>query len=178
MLFTRKGDDGTSGLFGTPERLPKDSDLFEALGTVDELNSLLGICFAKTEKEDTGKVSIAPIVRQIQEHLFVVQAELAGADKALSKGSVAWLESVSGEIEALIGKPTTFLIAGGTELSSLFDFARTVARRAERRVISAHHQKAVSSETSTYLNRLSSVLYALARYAAWNAGTQEKAPSY
>ncbi|MCR4274923.1 MAG: cob(I)yrinic acid a,c-diamide adenosyltransferase [Candidatus Campbellbacteria bacterium] len=178
MLFTRKGDDGTSGLFGTKDRLSKDSPLFEALGTVDELNSLLGVCFAIAHTQDTGTISLASILHQIQEHLFIVQAELAGADKTISHEHVVWLEGVSGDIEALIGSPKTFLIAGGTELSGLLDFTRAVSRRAERRVISAHHQKLISSETSIYLNRLSSVLYALARYAAWRAGAHEQAPSY
>ncbi|QQR82841.1 cob(I)yrinic acid a,c-diamide adenosyltransferase [Candidatus Campbellbacteria bacterium] len=178
MLFTRKGDDGTSGLFGTRDRLAKDSPLFEALGTVDELNSLLGLCFATSHHAKTGTIQIAAIVRTIQEHLFIVQAELAGVDKTITPEHVMWLEQVSNDIEAIIGSPTTFLIAGGTELSGLLDVARAVSRRAERRVISARDIQAVSNTTSAYLNRLSSVLYALARYASWNEDVHEKAPSY
>jgi cob(I)alamin adenosyltransferase len=178
MLFTRKGDDGTSGLFGTNNRLSKDSPLFEALGTVDELNSLLGVCFAVAQKQETGKISVASVVRRIQEHLFIVQAELAGVDKTIMSEHVIWLEQVSNDIEAIIGSPTTFLIAGGTELSGFLDVARAVSRRAERCVISAHDIQAVADTTSAYLNRLSSALYALARYASWNEHVHEKAPSY
>lgn len=178
MLFTRKGDDGTSGLFGTKDRLPKDSPLFEALGTVDELNSLLGVCFASAQKADEGNVSITATLRRMQEHLFIVQAELAGADKTLTTEHTAWLEEISNTIEGIVGSPKTFLIAGETELSGLLDFARAVSRRAERRVVSVRSLKALSEDTYTYLNRLSSVLYALARYAAWKADVKEQPPSY
>jgi len=178
MLYTRKGDDGTTGTFGSKTRLPKDSMLFEALGTVDELNSLLGVCFAKAASLPEEYEFVQKLVRRAQEDLFIVQAELAGADKKIAPERVEWLEAAVGEIETKIEPPSSFLIAGASELSSFFDFARTIARRAERAVIRAGGERAVSEDTRRYLNRLSSLLYALARFEAGRSGQKEKAPSY
>ncbi len=179
MLFTRKGDDGTSGLFGTPERFPKDAMIFEALGAVDELNSLLGVCFSRAKIiRNKNSLMLGGIVRRAQENLFIVQAELAGAQKTLSKSHVDRLERDIAEIEGHIENPHSFIIPGATELSALFDYARAVSRRAERHVVAARGVRPVSAHTYQYLNRLSSLLYVLARYAALKKGTKEDAPSY
>jgi len=177
MLFTRKGDDGMSGLFGTPERLPKDSPLFEALGTLDELNSLLGICFAQAD-EMRGEPPFKPALRSAQENLFIIQAELAGADKTLTQANVDVLEQTIAEFERHIENPHSFVIAGVSEISAFLDYARTVSRRAERRVLSARGIRETSPATRKYLNRLSSLLYALARAAAACTNATEQKPSY
>lgn len=177
MLYTRKGDDGTSGLFGTKERLPKDHALYEALGTVDELNSLLGLCRAKSsETDEVGNVPA--IITQVQERLFIVQAELAGANICLTKRHVTELESVITDIETYITNPHAFIIPGANEQSALFDYARAVARRAERSVIRTTQHCNVAAQSKVYMNRLSSLLYALARYTAQKDMTQESSPSY
>ncbi len=177
MLFTRKGDDGTSGLFGTPERLPKDSPLYEALGTLDELNSLLGICFAQADGMH-GEPPFKPVLRSAQESLFIVQAELAGADKTLTQTNVDALEETIAEFEQRIENPHSFVIAGVSEISAFLDYARTVSRRAERRVLSARTIRETSPATRKYLNRLSSLLYVLARAAGSRTGKKEQKPSY
>ncbi|HEX8994139.1 MAG TPA: cob(I)yrinic acid a,c-diamide adenosyltransferase, partial [Candidatus Paceibacterota bacterium] len=155
MLYTGKGDNGTSGLFGACERFSKDDPVFEALGMIDELNSLLGVCFAKAGGD------VADALRRVQEDLFVVQAQLAGADKKIEIVRVERLEKEIAEIETALTPPTSFVIAGATELSALLDYARAVARRAERSVVRAH-SSAATPELLKYLNRLSSLLYALA----------------
>jgi cob(I)alamin adenosyltransferase len=83
MLYTRKGDNGTSELLGTKERFPKNSPIFEALGTLDELNSLLGICRAQSYSSGI-ELDVALEIKNVQESLFIIQAELANADKSLS----------------------------------------------------------------------------------------------
>ncbi len=176
MLFTRKGDGGTSGLYGTGERLPKDSSVFEALGTLDELNSLLGVCYAAARKSEEEGAAV--LVRAVQETLFIIQAELAGARKAVEERAVDALEGAIGGLEKKIENPHSFVIAGETELAALFDYARAVSRRAERRVIAADPFRPVSPATRKYLNRLSSLLYALARSAAASKKAAEKEPSY
>ncbi len=176
MLYTRRGDDGTSGLFGGKGRLPKDCPLFEALGTVDELNSLLGVCFAKAESNKNEE--IVKLLRASQEDLFIVQAELAGADKKLEQSHVDRLEGEIAKLEARFENPNSFIIAGGSELSALLDYARSVSRRAERQVLAVQSDHPTSSETHKYLNRLSSFLYAAARFAAASAGVEEQKPSY
>ncbi len=177
MLYTRKGDNGTSGLFGTKERFPKNSPIYEALGAVDELNSLLGVCRARSNKIKSESV-VGREILNVQECLFIVQAELAGAPKSISRRYVDELERTIEKIENMIKTPHSFLIPGSTEISALLDYARSVSRRTERRVLDARLAQKVSSATRIYLNRLSSLLYALARYAAAKKNTKELSPSY
>lgn len=179
MLYTRQGDSGTSGLFGTKERFPKDSPIYEALGTLDELNSLLGVCFAMARREGLEiPFSIPPLIRAVQQHLFVIQAELAGTEKHIMQNQIDELEDMINRLEEKAGNPHSFVIPGATELAGFLDYARAVSRRAERAVIAARETRSLSDTTYAYLNRLSSLLYALARYAATSAGEKEKAPAY
>jgi cob(I)alamin adenosyltransferase len=153
-LFTGKGDDGTTYFFGSKERFGKDTPLVEALGTCDELNSLLGLLRAKIPVE-------AEIIEKVQQNLFIIQAELAGADKQIVEEKVKKLEEIINTIEGELPPIKTFFVPGANETSALFDYTRTVARRAERRVIAL--EKKPSKWTLAYLNRLSSLLYAKAR---------------
>ena len=184
MLYTRKGDRGTSGLFGTPDRLPKNSPVFEALGALDECNSLLGVCRAyASQHKNNGPttdhtIDIAREVVAAQECLFIIQAELAGAHEHLTQLHIDALERCISNIEKVVLVPHSFVIPGTNELSALFDYARAVSRRAERAVIGASGEHRVRPETLAYLNRLSSLLYALARYTASGAGSKERSPTY
>lgn len=179
MLYTRKGDGGTSGLFGTKERYSKDSPVYEALGGLDELNSLLGMCRAQAiGMKNEGELDISKEIVRVQENLFIAQAELAGAPKNITQTHVDELETVIGVFEGLIENPHSFVIPGGSEQSALFDYARAVSRRAERAVVVARAQRPISPTTGAYLNRLSSLLYALARYTAKREGAGELSPTY
>lgn len=176
-LFTGKGDGGTTKTFGcNQQRISKASALPEALGSLDELNAFVG--FAKMRAADSPRIRASLLATQ--ETLFIVQAHIAGSDKKLPEGAVAALEAVVNQIESEIPPITAFSIAGGTELSALLDVARTLARRAERRVIAVSDEglHAVSPETKAYLNRLSSLLFALARLANHLAGVAEENPKY
>lgn len=183
MLYTGKGDKGTSKLFNTPsgERLSKGSDVFEALGTLDELNSFLGLCRAGSGKTtySLGDQLFFNIVFRFQQDLFIAQAELAGADMTMPKEKVEYLEWVSNEAEKLLPPITTFFIPGAGELGALFDTARAVSRRTERAVVRVRESGAkISDETCAYLNRLSSALYALARLSNHFSGITETPPTY
>lgn len=164
-----------SGLFGVCERFSKDSSVFEALGSVDELVSLLGVCFAKAVNDQNP---ISSVVRAIQEDLFVIQAQLAGADKKIGAGHVLRLEREIAEIEKRLAPIVSFVIPGATELSALLDYARAVARRTERVVVRANSEHPVAPDALRYLNRLSSLLYALARLVAQESGEGERVPAY
>lgn len=178
MLYTRKGDGGTSGLFGSKERLPKNSPVFHALGTLDELNSFLGLCRAQTANF-TSPVDLPEDIKQVQEHLFIIQAELAGAEKEISQKHVDILEKIIERVEAHIENPHAFVIPGANEISALFDITRAVSRRAERTVIEAADKDSdFPAETKAYLNRISSLLYACARYTASFPGSHESSPTY
>lgn len=176
MLYTGKGDGGTTKVFGCDQqRISKSSELPEALGSLDELNVFLG--YAKVR---AGSPHIAAHLRDVQEALFIIQAQTAGADKKLTDGEVAKIEAVIAEIEKIIGPVTAFSIAGGTELSALLDVCRTAARRAERRLTAVAEAglREFSPETKAYMNRLSSLLFALARLANHEAGVPEEHPRY
>jgi cob(I)alamin adenosyltransferase len=167
--------------------MSKSSPLPEALGTLDELNSYLGLCRADMRGRSTYTVPVRgknrnmeSIVHDVQQTLFIIQAEVAGAKKKVRKAKVTALEAVTDSIEKTIPPITSFSVAGGTYLSALFDVARTISRRAERRVVLVHEEgvQTISTHTLAYLNRLSSLLFALARYANHVDGVKEEAPTY
>jgi cob(I)alamin adenosyltransferase len=181
-LYTGKGDDGTTQTFDANKgRISKSSPLPEALGSCDEVNSFLG--FAKVRCSDLGEVAgkdTATVIHWLQEGLFIVQAELAGAEKSVQQTRVEELERIIAEIDNELPPINSFFISGGTELAATFDVARTLARRAERRVVAVDEDgiRNVSETTKAYLNRLSSVLYAMARLANHRADVDERPPTY
>ena len=177
MLYTGRGDGGTTTAFDcNQQRISKSSELPEALGALDELNAFLG--FVKMRAAAEPRIAVA--LREAQETLFIIQAEVAGADKKVGEGRVKNIEDVVNSIEKEISPLKGFSIAGGTELSALLDVARTLARRAERRVIAVQdmHLRELGNETLAYMNRLSSLLFALARLANHLAGAAEENPRY
>jgi cob(I)alamin adenosyltransferase len=177
MLYSGKGDDGTTQAFGCDQkRISKSSELPEALGALDELNAFLGF----VKMRSTGEPRIADALRDAQETLFIIQAEVAGADKRVGKGAVQHIEKIVNDIEKEIPPLKGFSIAGGTELSALLDVARTLARRAERQLIAVEEAgiRGLLPETKAYMNRLSSLLFALARLANHLAGVAEENPRY
>lgn len=184
MLYTRKGDAGTTKDFksGPGERKSKASCQTEALGALDEVNSFLGLVKVKSADFSfkVGEQNIQELVNWLQHCLFTVQAEVAGADKAVGGGAVAEVERAIDLIEKELPPIKTFFVSGGTELAATFDVARTLARKAERRVVAAVDAGdiAVKPETLSFLNRLSSILYALARLINQKSGINEEPPRY
>ena len=187
MLYTRKGDNGTTQFFGNKERFSKASALPEALGTLDELNAYIGYCKAKVSKSELmlliGKRNrrLSEIFHEVQECLFIIQAEIAGANKSIKKSKVTGLEKITDSIERVVPPIHAFSIPGGTILSAEFDIARTLVRRVERRIVAVHEmssRKAVGVHTLAYCNRLSSLLFALVRYIHHIEHVKEKSPTY
>ncbi|MBP6925698.1 MAG: cob(I)yrinic acid a,c-diamide adenosyltransferase [Candidatus Pacebacteria bacterium] len=192
MLYTRKGDTGTTKTFGCDQRISKSSPIAEALGSLDEINSFLGL--VKVTSHDVTfvlsgkKISVSEMIGRIQQDLFIIQAELAGAEKTIAAEKVLWLESIVDSIEKALPPITAFFVSGGTELTVRFDIARTIVRRAERRVIgvvdaSGNKPKedggiVIGVHTLAYLNRLSSVFYACARMINLLHGVVEESPTY
>jgi cob(I)alamin adenosyltransferase len=170
-IYTRKGDDGTTGLW-YGGRVPKHGGRPEAYGSVDEAASALGLARAAAEK---GGELYADILR-VQNELFVLGAELATAPEAagrleegVSKVTPAMVERLESDIDRYMDRvdlPPKFTIPGGTELSARLDVARTAVRRAERRVSALKDSgDAVDDTVVTYLNRLSDAVFAMARFA-------------
>ncbi len=182
-LFTGKGDGGTTKLFDTPSgvRVSKSSPIFECLGQLDELNTLVGWCKAGCPDDFfADSVSVKEILHDIQNHLFTIQAEAAGAQKTVPQESTEKVSARINTIEKELPEINTFLVPGGCELSARLDVARAVSRRAERRLITLNEsgERAISDGSRAYMNRLSSLLYALARMANKHAGISEAPPSY
>ncbi len=192
MLYTRKGDRGTTKLFNSREghRVSKSDFVFEALGTLDELNSTLGYARALCQKyklslgTKNGRTSYCDILEIFQQNLFFLQAELAGSHVRVTKEHVLFLEGIIYEVETLLPPIKSFIIPGGGEAGAYLDIARTIARRAEREFVSFQIKKVEKAEkvmcdqSAIYLNRLSSALYALARLANYQTGYLEKKPEY
>jgi cob(I)alamin adenosyltransferase len=170
-IYTRKGDDGTTGLW-YGGRVPKFSGRPEAYGSVDEAAAALGLCRAAAEP---GGELYGDILR-VQNELFVAGAELATAPEAAGRlepevskvtpGMVERLESDVDRYMERVDLPPKFVIPGGTELSARLDVARAAVRRAERRVSALRDRGDLADETVLiYLNRLSDALFAMARFA-------------
>jgi ATP:cob(I)alamin adenosyltransferase len=192
MLYTRKGDNGTTKTFGCSGRVSKASLVAEALGASDEVNSFLGLLKVKaaeiknnSSEKNASTFSIldthfADITHWIQEGLFIVQAELAGAQQSVTEERVKKVEEYTDAVENILPLITTFFISGGTELAALCDISRTMIRNCERRVIAVCDagEATVSDHTKAFLNRLSSLLYAMARLSNHLSGINEQPPSY
>lgn len=188
MLYTGKGDDGTTKTFGCcDQRISKSSAVAEALGALDEVNSFLGVVKVNTRSAEVAVprghdavFSLARVIDEVQQNLFIVQAEVAGADKHIEDTKVKGMEAMINAIETELPPITSFFVSGGTELAAILDFSRTLARRAERRVVGVADEGtvAIGKDTLAYLNRLSSLLYALARQVNHKSGITEEPPTY
>ncbi len=165
-IYTRKGDDGTTGLlYGG--RVPKDSTGPEAYGTVDEAVSALGVARALADGD------VADAILRVQRHLFVVGAELATQTKnrskledGVSRVTPEMVEQLEAAIDALtdtVGAPKEFIVPGGSSLAAAIDQARSVVRRAERRAVTHEATGVEDGSVVPYLNRLNDYLYMLAR---------------
>ncbi|MDO8469681.1 MAG: cob(I)yrinic acid a,c-diamide adenosyltransferase [bacterium] len=186
-FYTGNGDDGQTRVGA--KAIPKSSPLLSLLGSLDELNSWLGLCRVEAdrmaERLQGGAVNIAGACRAIQEALFRAQAQIGSLafdverPKTVVHGKhTRVLEKLIADIDGVVPKLTTFVVPGGSELSARLDVARTLARRLERTAVAVHRSKPLPDELLEFLNRLSSALFALARYANVVQGVPEEPPAY
>lgn len=167
-IYTRTGDDGTTGL-GDGSRVSKDSLRVEAYGTVDELNSTLGVVLAADLPADVREV-----LTPIQHTLFDLGGELCiPARHVIREEHVAQLEHVLDSLNATLQPLKEFVLPGGSPAGALLHLARTICRRAERRTVSLACAEAVNPLATKYLNRLSDLLFVAARYVNAVQGTAE-----
>lgn len=180
-IYTRTGDKGETGLAGGV-RVSKDSDRIEAYGTVDELNSIIGIVRAFFKEISNRELfqKIDPRLYKIQNILFVVGADLATAPGKTYPHRVVVQEKQVTELEGWIDewqddlKPLPeFILPGGGKIASFLHQARTVSRRAERITIRLSRKEEVRPEVICYLNRLSDTLFVLSRWLAQKLSEEE-----
>jgi cob(I)alamin adenosyltransferase len=177
-VYTKTGDDGTTGLVGG-ERAPKDSARIEAYGTVDELNATIGVVQAALAASPAGP-TLGPMLTRVQNELFNLGAELATPDEvrrarspAVSEKHVARLEAEMDQLNDELPELRSFVLPGGGEVSARLHVARTVCRRAERRTLSLGRSEGISELALVYLNRLSDALFVWGRWAAKAEGQPE-----
>ena len=165
-IYTRKGDDGRTHLFAGP-RVTKDDPHIEACGGVDELNALLGLARAESLCSDIDQV-----LHRVQHELFAVGADLAtphtkvGRTAMIGDGHVRQLEQDIDTFDAQLPPLTEFILPGGSRGAALLHVARTICRRAERRVVTLEAMRCGEGESTPlvrYLNRLSDLLFVLPR---------------
>ena len=179
-LYTRHGDGGETGLFGARGRVRKDHVRVEAYGQVDELNAVLGLALALEPHTFARE-----LLEGVQRDLFTIGAELATPDRAkLAKAlggppigppQVAGLERAIDRYDAQLPPLKQFILPGGVPKAAALQLARAVCRRAERAVVRFHRAQKTGRPSSVvpYLNRLSDLLFVLARVANHAAGSAE-----
>jgi cob(I)alamin adenosyltransferase len=174
-LYTRKGDDGTTAL-GSKTRVSKDSLRVEAYGTVDELNSVIGVALAQGLSARSAE--ILPVIQNELFHLgsdlcFTEEDKHTHAIPQVEERHVKRLEALTDEMMSAVGPLENFILPGGSVGSAQLHVARTVCRRAERRVVTLQREEAVGPYVLGYLNRLSDLLFAMARYENKQSGYNE-----
>jgi len=177
-IYTRNGDDGTTGLFGGP-RVRKDDLRVAAYGEIDELNSALGV--ARNALGDSRLADLESFLGGLQSALFDLGAELATPDPASAPKGVPRVQpehvaQLEREIDRLTGElppMKTFILPAGTPGAAQLHLCRTICRRAERALVTLAVHGPVSAEALAYLNRLSDLLFTMARAANLRLGVSE-----
>lgn len=173
-IYTKTGDGGDTGLFGGG-RVGKDDARVEAYGQVDELNSVLGLARA----EGLGKLD--SLAQSLQDQLFTVGSILATPKESKAAAHIpqvqdSWITAMEQAIDSYdleLAPLTAFILPGGSKAASALHLARTVCRRAERHVVPLFRQGLVDAQVVVFLNRLSDLLFAMARYANHLAGVKD-----
>ncbi len=171
-FFTRAGDDGTTGLLGEG-RARKDDPRLEAVGALDEANSVLGLSRSVCQAPQSADILLAA-----QRDLYGLMAEVAatpehaGKFRSIDSSRVNWLEAQIATLERMLPPTNAFIVPGDTHSGAVLDLARTVVRRAERRLTSLHLAGELENpELLRYLNRLSSLCFVLELLENQQAGT-------
>lgn len=175
-IYTRTGDDGDTGLF-SGARVSKDAARVEAYGCVDETNGFIGLLRAEPLDDD-----IDAVLKQVQEDLFALGADLATPPEGrradtvprIEARHVTALEEAIDKFDGELPRLRSFILPAGPRAVALAHVARGVARRAERRTVTLAREESISPETIRYLNRLSDLLFVVARLIAHRAGVADE----
>jgi len=180
-VYTRTGDSGQTGLVGG-KRLPKDHPRIEAYGTVDELNSVIGLALSFLSQKEASKrrEKLELILEAIQQKLFDTGSELATLPGDEYEGQITlqaedaeWLEEIIDAMNEELQPLKSFILPGGTSLNAFLHQARTVCRRAERDILKLNQIDLVNQEIIKYINRLSDFLFVAGRWVTETLGETE-----
>ena len=175
-IYTKGGDKGETGLFGG-ERVSKDSPRIEAYGTVDELNSFIGLALIETKDSEVKK-----LLEKIQNTLFVLGSDLSSPDNEknknhnifrISKNHYEEMEKEIDKFDARLDELRNFILPGGCKSAALLHICRTICRRAERKVVALNNIVNLNSDIVILLNRLSDLFFVLARYENKISGIED-----
>lgn len=172
-IYTKKGDAGETSLYGG-QTVSKTSSRIAAYGTVDELNSVIGVVLSHNPSDKTTEY-----LNEIQEQLFVLGADLATPVSKevrinrISENEIYFLERCIDQMEEQLPPLKNFILPGGTPAGAGLHFARTVCRRAERKTVECSTKEELSPQSITYLNRLSDFLFVLGRFENHLSRTEE-----
>lgn len=174
-IYTRKGDDGTTAL-GGGQRVPKDALRVAVYGTVDELNSQLGVALATglSERLDEAVLRIQNLLFDLGSDLCFLEEDKANLPlPQIEERHVKALEELIDELNEVVGPLENFILPGGSLGAAHLHVARTICRRAEREAASLAQEEAVGPQVLAYLNRLSDALFVMARYENRARGVDE-----
>lgn len=162
--YTRSGDVGKSCLCGLSKKISKSTLRFDALGDIDELNSAIGVCRAFNQDKE-----IDLILKKLQENIFRIGTSIATAKGAVKneicEHDLYDLERVIDRFHIKLPELKKFILPGGCPLATYLQFARAICRRAERKIVALNEKKKLKPVILSYINRMSSLLFVLARWA-------------
>lgn len=168
-IYTKKGDKGNTNFIDKSKRVDKDSIKVEALGSLDELNSFLGVCRSFCDNPERNL-----FLKDIQDNLFRICSITAGSDLKFNKSKTTRLEKEIDKIEAKVGPIESFRFSQGSRFATHLMYARALARKAERRVVALSKVESVKPQILQYVNRLSDMIFMLFREANFDNNVPEE----
>lgn len=170
-IYTKKGDKGTTGLFASTKKtwtIPKDSTRIQVLGSIDEINSFLGLAAAFSPSP-----TLKELLSDVQKELFKIGSVLAGAPLRITIKSTTKLEKIIDMLEKDLPPLKNFILPGGNQVGAILHATRATTRRAERHLTTLAREEYVPGSVQKYINRLSDFLFVLARKVNIDTGTPE-----
>jgi len=179
-----QGDSGKTSLLGGGDKVPKDSPQVEAYGSLDELVSFIGYiraCLTAGDMRDNKQKQLGELLEKIQDHLFRIESHVSASPEwennptlpHIGEEHIKFLEEEIETYEKSVPELKNFILPGRTQVAALLHMARTQSRLVERRLITFNREKKLHPQAIPYLNRLSDVFFALARWANHEAGTKD-----